>query len=181
MFCKRECVSLSYIMPIEKEGLAMSAFPPLAIANAVLEEAQRQGKSLTIMQLLKLVYIAHGWSLALFDRPLVSQPPQAWEHGPVFPEVYRWFRKFGSGPISEYASTPLGSMIRAELSPEQAGVISSVVKSYGDMHAFTLSNITHQQGTPWSQSYQPGSSNLIPDGLIAAHYKELARARQASS
>lgn len=159
----------------------MTAHPPLAVANAVLDEAMRQNKSLTIMQLLKLVYIAHGWSLGLLGEPLVSEQPEAWQHGPVFPAVYRAFRKFGSGPITAKAATPFGPMADASLTPQQADIIRSVVHGYGHMHAFTLSNITHQPDTPWSQAYKGGlgSSSEIPNGLIADHYRKLANARQA--
>ncbi len=157
----------------------MTAHSPLAIANAVLDEAARQGKALTIMQLLKLVYIAHGWSLALLGKALVNERPEAWQHGPVFPAVYRAFRKFGSGKITERASTPFGPLADADLSKSQSDIIKSVVRGYGDMHAFTLSSITHKPDTPWSQTYTPGQSNEIPDELIQAHYRELAHARQA--
>ncbi|WP_184090282.1 type II toxin-antitoxin system antitoxin SocA domain-containing protein [Sphingomonas xinjiangensis] len=60
------------------------------------------------MQLLRLVYIAHGWSLGLLNEPLVNEEPEAWQHKPVFPAVYRAFRKFGAGGISERATTPFG-------------------------------------------------------------------------
>jgi uncharacterized phage-associated protein len=157
------------------------AHPPLAVANAVLEEADRQGKSLTIMQLLKLVYIAHGWSLGLLGRPLVSELPEAWQHGPVFPSVYRAFRRFGSSPIAAKATTNFGQVWEADLDEQQRNVIQSVVSGYGDMHAFTLSGITHKPGTPWSIVWRAGagSSDEIPNSVIAEHYKKLANERQA--
>lgn len=159
----------------------MSAFSPLAVANSVIEEARREGKSLTIMQLLKLVYIAHGWSLALLGEPLVNEEPEAWQHGPVFPSIYRAFRRFGSGPISEMASTPFGPLAAANLSDQQRSVIQSVVRGYGDMHAFALSKMTHQPDTPWARVYRDGagSSADIPNQVIAEHYRKLARERQA--
>lgn len=161
----------------------MTAFSPLAVANAVLEEAQRQKKALTIMQLLKLVYIAHGWSLALLKTPLVNEEPEAWQHGPVFPSIYRAFRRFGSGPITELASTPFGPLAAAELSEQQRSVVQSVVKGYGDTHAFALSRMTHQPETPWAKTYEDGvgSSDHIPNAVIAEHYKKLAHERKAAS
>ncbi|MEN2785816.1 Panacea domain-containing protein [Sphingomonas qilianensis] len=158
----------------------MTAYPPLAVANAVLDEARVQGKSLTIMQLLKLVYIAHGWSLALLKAPLVDQQPEAWQHGPVFPSVYREFRRFGSQPIVGNAVGPFGMVPTAKLSSQQSAVIQSVVKSYGDMHAFSLSRITHEPGTPWSQTYRGGlgNSDEIPNAIISEHYTKLADERQ---
>jgi uncharacterized phage-associated protein len=99
----------------------MTAFAPLAVANAVLDEARDQGKSLTIMQLLKLVYIAHGWSLALLNVPLVNEEPEAWQHGPVFPSIYREFRRFGSQPIQGSAMGPFGAPQVANLSDAQFG------------------------------------------------------------
>lgn len=157
----------------------MTAYPPLAIANAVLDEAARQGKQLTIMQMLKLVYISHGWSLGLLNEPLVNQQPEAWQHGPVFPSVYRAFRQYGSNPISAKATDPFGQVYDAPLSSGQKQIVESVVTNYGGMHAFTLSGITHQPGTPWSDTYKSGASAEIPDRIIADHYKKLARERQA--
>lgn len=161
----------------------MTAFSPLAVANAVLEEAWQQGKSLTIMQLLKLVYISHGWSLALLNGPLVDEEPEAWQHGPVFPSIYRAFRRFGSSPITELASTPFGPLAAADLSDQQRSVVQSVVRGYGDMHAFALSRMTHQPDTPWARTYRDGagSSDDISNAVIAEHYRKLAHERQAAS
>jgi uncharacterized phage-associated protein len=161
----------------------MTAFPPLAVANAVLEEAEQQGKSLTIMQLLKLVYIAHGWSLGILGKPLVNEEPEAWQHGPVFPAIYREFRRFGSQPITGPASGPFGSIPHADLSDDQRSIVRSVVQGYGDMHAFALSRMTHQTDTPWDKVYQGGrgASDDIPNAIIAEHYKKLAHERRANS
>lgn len=159
----------------------MTAYSPLQVANAVLAEAQVQGKSLTIMQLLKLVYIAHGWSLGLLDAPLVNEEPRAWEHGPVFPDVYREFRRFGSSPITSKATTPIGPLADANLDDQQRSIVKSVVANYGDMHAFSLSRITHESDTPWSRVYRNGAgrSHEIPAHIIQDHYKRLARERGA--
>lgn len=164
----------------------MTAFPPLAIANAVLDEARAQRKTLTIMQLLKLVYIAHGWSLALLNSPLVNEEPEAWQHGPVFPSIYREFRRYGSQPITANAVGPFaafGSVPDANLSEGQRAIIQSVVQNYGDIHAFALSRITHEPGTPWSQIYRDGlgSSDEIPNAIISDHYRKLAHERRANS
>lgn len=161
----------------------MTAYPPLAVANAALEEAWAQGKQFTIMQLLKIVYIAHGWSLGLLNSPLVNREPQAWEHGPVFPEIYREFRRFGSQPIVAKATTPFGPMADAALDSQQRAVLKSVVTNYGDMHAFNLSRITHEDDTPWFKVYRNGAgrSNEIPAHLIQDHYKQLARERGATA
>lgn len=158
----------------------MAAYPPLAVANAVLNESWAQGRHLTIMQLLKLVYIAHGWSLALLDEPLVNRQPQAWQHGPVYPEIYRAFRRYGSGAIMEKGQTPFGPIADAHLSHAQQQIVKSVVSGYAHMHAFKLSNITHQPGTPWSRTYNngQGSSDEIPNEIIAEHYRHLAQERQ---
>lgn len=161
----------------------MTAFPPLAIANSVIAEAERQGKSLTIMQLLKLVYIAHGWSLALLNAPLVNEEPEAWQHGPVFPSIYREFRRFGAETIVGYAMGPFGSIRQANLSEQQRSIVRSVVQNYGDLHAFALSRMTHEPETPWSRVYRNGlgASDDIPNAIIAEHYKKLAHDRHAKS
>src|SRR5262245_28802202 len=75
------------------------AHDPRAIANRVLEIRQEAGETTTVMQLIKLVYIADGWSLALRGKPLSKEDPQAWQYGPVYPTVYNAVRKYGSQPV----------------------------------------------------------------------------------
>lgn len=161
----------------------MNAFPPIEVANAVLTEAWGQKKLMTIMQLLKLVYISHGWSLGLLDAPLVDEEPEAWQHGPVFPAIYRAFRGSGSQPITQLGRGLFGATPIANLAEPQKEIVQSIVKNYGDMHAFGLSRITHNPDTPWSLVYKDGSgsSEEIPDSLIRDHYKKLAIERRPAS
>ena len=75
-----------------------------AIANKMLQLANANDLALTSMQLLKLVYLAHGWSIVLFDRPIISASPQAWQYGPVYPRIYKSIKKSGSSAVTELIS-----------------------------------------------------------------------------
>jgi uncharacterized phage-associated protein len=58
------------------------------IANELLSLSARDTAPLTVMKLLKLVYIAHGWYLAFADKPLISEKVEAWDYGPVRASAY---------------------------------------------------------------------------------------------
>ena len=55
--------------------------------------------NMTPMKLIKLVYIAHGWSLGLYNKTLINEQPQAWKFGPVIPSLYDEFKEFGNKKI----------------------------------------------------------------------------------
>ena len=75
-----------------------------AVANYFLDIAERDGKTLNPMKLQKLVYIAHGWHLAIRRRPLIRESVEAWKYGPVIADLYHEFKKFGNMPITERAT-----------------------------------------------------------------------------
>lgn len=148
-----------------------------AVANKILLVAQERGVKLTIMQLLKLIYFAHGWLLASCDRPLTRDKPQAWQYGPVYPLVYRSAPRTGveiSGLLSDdFTDSP----VLEEFSAEEIATIGEVVDGYGRMHAFNLSRLTHQDGSPWHRAYhQRGAYSEIPDEWIADYFKGLKAA-----
>lgn len=64
--------------------------------------------SLTPLQVIKMVYIAHGYSLALLDEPLVEEAVEAWRYGPVLPSVYHTVKKceVRSPPPKHHPHTP---------------------------------------------------------------------------
>ncbi|MGA0540298.1 Panacea domain-containing protein, partial [Neotabrizicola sp. VNH66] len=65
------------------------------VANWFVTSAQREGRTLSIMSLLKLTYIAHGWHLETQNEPLFGNRIEAWQYGPVIPDVYNDFRRQG--------------------------------------------------------------------------------------
>ena len=141
------------------------------IANRFLDLAEREGARLTPMQLIKLVYIAHGWSLGLFGRPLVRDRIEAWQYGPVLPKLYEEVRAFRGEPVTELLSAPLGEA----LSQEDDDLLRDVFRRYGPKDGVELSRLTHAPGTPWSRTYRPGSfGNVIPEAAIKAYYQHLA-------
>ncbi len=154
------------------------AHDPRAIANKILEIRTEAGEPLTVMQLIKLVYIADGWSLALHGKPLSSHDPEAWQYGPVYRSVYNDFRQFGSQPVTSPAYV-MGSQVpfTEQFSQEEEQLLRAVVKAYGKLSAFALSNLTHQPETPWSKAYSMGAYSEIGLGEMKAHFDTLKEKR----
>lgn len=71
------------------------------VAKEMLKLATGENKTLTPMQLIKLVYLAHCWMLALYSRPLIEEPIEAWKYGPVIPVLYHDIKHYGSNPVKE--------------------------------------------------------------------------------
>ena len=149
---------------------------PFAVANYFIEKSAATGVALTPMKLLKLVYIAHGWSLGLLNRPLILEQPQAWKYGPVIESLYQGFRRYGNERIPADATVP-----HAALSGDQVvnQLLDQVWTKYSPLTGGQLSALTHQVGTPWYTVWheQGGKDRLgapIPNMLIEQHYKEKA-------
>lgn len=141
------------------------------IANRFLEIATGRGDTLTPMQLLKLVYIAHGWMLGLYGVPLIEDEVQAWKYGPVIPNLYRAVSSFRDQPVRG----PLSSRTSDRLGDKETDLIRQVFDIYGSRTGIDLSRLTHQTGSPWAQTYRNGVSNLvISNDIIEDHYRVLA-------
>jgi uncharacterized phage-associated protein len=64
------------------------------IANRFIQLAKEKGEHIDIAKIMKLVYIAHGWSLAILDKPLVKEGDIICGKRNVFiPAVYKAFEK----------------------------------------------------------------------------------------
>jgi uncharacterized phage-associated protein len=141
-------------------------FSSKAVANEFLKLAKEENRKLSPMQVIKLVYLAHGWYLALTGKPLLNERVEAWKYGPVVPSVYHEFKRYGNGPISELAQTTkivkrsgrsfTLALAPCELEGEDAGLAKSIIREvwnkYKALSAVQLSNLTHAPDGPWSQT-----------------------------
>lgn len=144
------------------------------IANWFVQRAARDGRQLSIMQLLKLVYISHGWYMEMSGAPLFPNKIEAWKRGPVIPDVYRAFRGQGiniTAPIQDFQPPE---------NPYAENILEQIYNGYGQIHAFRLSEMTHEQGGPWDiASKKFGYFAPITNDLILSHYRQ-KRQRQSS-
>ena len=58
---------------------------------------------ITPLQVNKLAYILHGWTLGIKDLPLFNNTTrqiQAWRYGPVVVGIYHLLKPFGNSPVT---------------------------------------------------------------------------------
>lgn len=177
------------------------AFSSLAVANHFVKKSIGiQCTDLTQMKIQKLVFFAHGWHLAIANKPLVDEQVEAWDYGPVIPQLYSCLRDFGNLPVV----SPIRKMEmdfdgndpwkitwtepRLETSQNlqteidvAVGIADSVWKKYGIYDAVRLSNMTHLAGTPWELTvsrvkkelgYLPKGTD-IPQAVIRDYFKAI--------
>ena len=143
------------------------AYNSIAVANRFIGLAEKDGKKLTNMQLQKLVFLANGFSLALLNQPLTYHNIHAWQWGPVLPQLYKRFSKYGSGKID-------GSAACDEEVPDSGDeneIITSVWANFGNMTGPQLSALTHEPNSPWDQTWKSEQYGIIEPKLIAKFYK----------
>lgn len=149
----------------------MNPQSPFAIANYFIRKAAEAGVPLTPMKLIKLVYIAHGWYLALAGKPLLREPIEAWKYGPVIESLYHAFKRYGNTSLPLSAATD--AVITDNEHNDITRLLDKVWEKYSRLTAAQLSTITHQPETPWSQVYNPNGLNIIiPDDIIRKHYQD---------
>lgn len=145
------------------------------IAKKLLELAKKEGYAVSTMKLLKLTYIVHGWYLAFFDKPLFKNEVQAWQYGPVIPELYHVIKRFGTSnvqleTISIYAEN--------NLNDEDEKFIGVIWNAYKKFNGLQLSTKTHEEGTPWDKVYKGKFHTPIDNITIKNYYQKLREEKE---
>ena len=143
------------------------------VANLFLSLAEDQanndlGDLMTDMKLQKMLYFAQCWHLVRHGRPLFQNKIEAWQHGPVIPDAYAFYRNYGRNQIH---SKPVQYEAFTE---EELETILDVFQYYGRYSASWLRELSHKKGTPWDQVYQPNTMHIeiLPDSLKTYYSKQ---------
>ena len=148
-------------------------------ANVIIARALRDERALTHMQIQKLVYIAHGWSLQISDKRLTLDDPEAWRHGPVYRLLWDRLRYAERFPVSRLIpNSQLLPNANSQDDTAKDSEIARLEKTYDDysyLSGVQLSLLTHDDNTPWKHVYQNGrgKNEPIPHTLIKDHFDRL--------
>ena len=142
------------------------------------------GGRLTPLQVIKLAYISHGYTLALLDGPLVPDAVEAWRYGPVIPSIYDSLKVYGGNPVPRllYCGTIMGTdsamkrnaFFKDLIPAEVRSILDRVLEAYGHLGGIDLLKLTHKKESPWSKYHERGKRGIvIPNQAIKEHYETL--------
>jgi uncharacterized phage-associated protein len=150
-----------------------------AIANFVLDFAETANVAVTNMALNKIVYFVHCDYLIEQNEPLVSAKIEAWQHGPVFREIYHEFKRWHDKPIKSRATKvdPVTGEVKiASLTfgTQEKEYLRLLIGRYMQFTAAQLRAISHSEGSPWDVVWgHEGNANpgmKISNEIIKENY-----------
>lgn len=170
------------------------------VALFMLDRALKSsGRLLTLLEINLLVYVAHGWILGVFDRPLIENKVdqvQAWAIGPVLINLIYLLRSFGDRPLNlydYYALLVRQSQVSTEgllpdrdhgrppglvyLENNHADVVRGldwVYETYTRYSGGQLITLTTQVDSPWALKYRRRLSHLWNGGCNGVHIPDYA-------
>ncbi|MCW3104971.1 MAG: phage-associated protein [Bacteroidetes bacterium] len=159
-------------------------YPAIAIAFEFVRKGIEDKNPVTQMKLQKLVYFAHGIHLAQYNSPLINEKFQAWEYGPVVPEIYASYKIYGSDPIVDtdhlflfLSEGQKKELEKNSLSRDARSAIDLTWETLKDIDAITLSAWTHKDGSPWKLHYKNGT---MPNEEIGEYFLQQFKSASVS-
>ncbi|SCX25478.1 Panacea domain-containing protein [Agrobacterium rosae] len=156
-------------------------FDARLIANEILLRAWKESLELTQIDIQKILYFLHGHHLIEHDFPLIKSEFEAWEYGPVQRIVYDQFKNYGDSPITELAERfdPISRQNSAFPRLTDNSAVSTIEQhlyKYLEVPSFSLVDITHRPGTPWSRTIEAAKERVnvgmrIKNDLIRSYFE----------
>lgn len=152
------------------------------ISNFVLVNYDANKYSISNKKLNKLLYILNGASLGGAGCRLISNPLEAWRHGPVYRVVYDEFKSYGARPIEglalafDFRVGRLSIADPSEVSVRHQKWIATILSRFIEVPANELERESHVRNGPWWKTYYGANCDplgRISDSDIASHFSKM--------
>lgn len=135
----------------------------LDFARYIISKCDRERMPITNLQLQKILYYIQKKYLDSKECRAFPNVIEAWQFGPVVPDVYYYYCGFGSMPIYSFVAQE-----SARISDSDMAIINPIIEDKRSMDPWSLVNETHKPGGAWDIIYRGGLGNhqRIPEELI---------------
>lgn len=135
----------------------------LEIASYIIWYCRQKGYYVSNLKLQKILYFIQAEFLATRGWPCFDEEIQAWDFGPVVPEVYHQYKYFGSSNIIEDTNE------NPRILGRDRSLIDEMIEECNQYSASQLVDFTHRQ-SPWMDAYQRYSNNIISKESIRKYF-----------
>lgn len=132
------------------------------LAKYIVTKCYKDGEPISNLQLQKILYYIQKDFLLRGDRAFYDEL-EAWQFGPVVPNVYYTFCGFGAMPIA--MSYKQSDFFKDDY---YLSVVNAIVNEKRRLDPWELVDDTHKKGGAWDRIYAGGEGNhhVIPVDLI---------------
>lgn len=135
------------------------------IARYIIRYCKEKGYYISNLKLQKILYFVQAEFLVTLHVPCFRENIEAWDFGPVVPEVYQEYKHFGSSNIIDDAVDVI------ELPDKDRVLIEGIVDQCSNYSASQLVEFTHNQ-SPWLDAYEKYCNNVISKDSIRKYFEE---------
>lgn len=135
-------------------------YKALDLANYIVDKCIKDNTPITNLQLQRILYFVQKDFLKR-GSPAFSDDIEAWEFGPVVPNVYFDFCGFGATSIS------ISKGAVPNLTSDK-NIIDNIIEAKRSLTPWEAAKETHKATGTWSKVYNNGKGNqcIIPVDLI---------------
>ena len=138
-------------------NMFFAKYDAIDVAEYVLWYCENElNKAITNLQLQKILYYIQGEYLAVYKEPLFDNGMEAWDYGPVIPDVYYEYNQFVSDPI-----TGIQPHNMTLFNCDEVNLIRKVILKKAKLNVWKLVKDTHNE-SPWKKNFERGLKKEIP-------------------
>lgn len=146
-------------------------FPCLDVANEFIRRAADRGMSLSAFRLIKLLYLVHGWCLAVHQRGepfLLGEPFRAFRKGPNLPGLAKAYLDYTIIPVDNpLTGTP-------PLPEDARALVERILDIYGGWTDGQLIALTNGPDSPSKRVFDnPHVPDVILDRDIRISFRQM--------
>ena len=135
-------------------------YTAIDLSKYIVMKCIKDSHPISNLQLQKILFYIQKEFLSK-GKMAFADDIEAWQFGPVVPDVYYYFCGFGAMPIS---------MMQGEYSIEEQDevIVDDIIETKRSLDPWVLVAETHKPGGAWAQIYRNGLGNhhVIPTELI---------------
>ncbi len=141
-------------------------YSAIDVARYIILRCNQRGRTISNLKLQKILYFVQAEFLVSQDAPCFRENIEAWDFGPVIPDVYHRYKVYGSASIPTVRDDnycPFGK--------DDKVLADEIIDECSKYAASTLVEITHRQ-SPWKTAYHLYSGAVISNDSIKAFFQE---------
>lgn len=124
-----------------------------SVAHYIVNKCISDDCPISNLQLQKILFLCQRDYCHRNGTMLISDDFEAWQYGPVVPDVYREYSLWGGMRIS----SPYDGAI--DLCEMDARFIDPIIETKRELYPWDLVEITHREDSPWAITFGNGEGN----------------------